>query len=53
MLLGLPQIGPGFGIFGVEFGSMGEGYMRFVFANSDENLKEALQRIDAYVKKNY
>lgn len=38
---------------GSAFGSMGEGYMRFVFANSDENLKEALQRIDAYVKKNY
>ena len=38
---------------GSAFGSMGEGYMRFVFANSDENLKEAVARISDYVKKNY
>ncbi len=38
---------------GSAFGSMGEGYMRFVFANSDENLKEAVSRIGDYVKKNY
>jgi len=38
---------------GSAFGTMGEGYIRTVFANSDENLKEALKRIDAYVRKAY
>lgn len=38
---------------GSAFGKMGEGYMRFVFANSDENLKEAVARIDKYVRANY
>lgn len=38
---------------GSAFGSMGEGYMRLVFANSDENLKEAVRRIDEYVRKTY
>jgi len=38
---------------GSAFGTMGEGYIRIVFANSDENLKEALKRIDAYVRKAY
>ena len=28
---------------------MGEGYLRLVFANSDENLKEAVRRIADYV----
>jgi aminotransferase len=32
---------------------MGEGYFRTVFANSDENLKEAVRRIDEYVRKAY
>lgn len=36
---------------GSAFGSMGEGYLRIVFANSDENLKEAVRRIDAYIRK--
>jgi aminotransferase len=35
---------------GSAFGSMGEGYFRTVFANSDENLIEAVKRIDAYVR---
>lgn len=30
---------------GSAFGDMGEGYLRLVFANSDENLKEAVRRI--------
>lgn len=38
---------------GSAFGSMGEGYIRFVFANSDENLREAVRRIDAFVREHY
>ena len=38
---------------GTAFGAMGEGYLRLVFASSDENLKEALRRIDAYVHNAY
>lgn len=38
---------------GSAFGSMGEGYFRTVFANSDENLKEAVRRIGEYVRKAY
>ena len=38
---------------GSAFGSMGEGYIRFVFANSDENIIEAVKRIDAFVREHY
>jgi aminotransferase len=38
---------------GSAFGKMGEGYLRLVFANSDENLKEAVRRIGEYIKKAY
>ncbi len=38
---------------GSAFGEMGEGYLRLVFANSDENLKEAVRRIKEYVEKTY
>ncbi|BAL00730.1 putative aspartate aminotransferase [Oscillibacter valericigenes Sjm18-20] len=38
---------------GSAFGKMGEGYLRLVFANSDENLKEAVQRISTYVAEAY
>ena len=38
---------------GSAFGKMGEGYLRLVFANSDENLKEAVSRISNYVKEKY
>lgn len=38
---------------GSAFGEMGEGYIRFSYANSDENLKEALRRMDAYIRKAY
>ena len=41
------------GVPGSAFGSMGEGYLRFSFANSDENLKEAVNRITEYIKKKY
>ena len=38
---------------GTAFGAMGEGYLRVVFANSEENLREALRRIDGYVRSAY
>jgi len=41
------------GVPGSAFGSMGEGYLRFSFANSDENLREAIRRIAEHIKKNY
>lgn len=38
---------------GSAFGTMGEGYLRLSFANSDENLREAVRRIAEHVKKRY
>jgi aminotransferase len=38
---------------GSAFGDMGEGYFRAVFANSDENLIEAVRRIGDYIRVNY
>lgn len=38
---------------GSAFGHAGEGYLRLVFANSDENLREAVRRISAYVQTAY
>lgn len=38
---------------GSAFGACGEGYLRLVFANSDENLAEAVRRIDKYVRSAY
>lgn len=38
---------------GSAFGEMGEGYLRFSFANSDENLIEAVRRIKNHIDKNY
>jgi len=35
---------------GSSFGESGEGFVRFCFANSDENIKEAVRRISAFVK---
>ena len=35
---------------GTAFGSHGEGYMRFSYANSVENIREALRRIGAWVQ---
>jgi len=37
---------------GTAFGEFGEGYLRFSIANSIENIKKALDRIDGWVKKN-
>ena len=34
---------------GTSFGAFGEGYARFSFANSQENLREALRRMEAWV----
>ena len=37
---------------GAAFGAWGEGYLRFSFANSVENIRKALDRIQAWVRKN-
>jgi aspartate/methionine/tyrosine aminotransferase len=37
---------------GTAFGDFGEGYLRFSVANSIENIEKALDRIDAWTKKN-
>jgi aspartate/methionine/tyrosine aminotransferase len=37
---------------GTAFGDFGEGYLRFSVANSLENLKRALERIDGWTKRN-
>jgi aspartate aminotransferase len=37
---------------GTSFGAFGEGYLRFSVANSVENLRTALQRIEEWSKKN-
>ncbi len=34
---------------GVDFGSNGEGYLRFSYANSKDNIAEALRRLEAYL----
>ena len=36
---------------GVDFGSGGEGFIRFSYANSLENIKEGLDRIALYFEK--
>ncbi len=35
---------------GIDFGQHGEGYLRFSYANSMENIKEGLNRLDTYIK---
>jgi aspartate/methionine/tyrosine aminotransferase len=37
---------------GTAFGSWGEGYLRFSFANSVENIQKALERIEGWLTKN-
>ncbi len=37
---------------GTAFGQAGEGYLRFSFANSIENIQKALERIRAWAKRN-
>jgi aspartate/methionine/tyrosine aminotransferase len=34
---------------GIDFGSNGEGYLRFSYANSLENIKEGMDRLEAYL----
>jgi (5-formylfuran-3-yl)methyl phosphate transaminase len=34
---------------GIDFGSNGEGYVRFSYANSIENIKEGMNRLDRYL----
>ncbi|HST30203.1 MAG TPA: pyridoxal phosphate-dependent aminotransferase [Chthoniobacterales bacterium] len=40
------------GLSGTAFGDFGEGYLRFSVANSIENIEKALERVDAWTKKN-
>ena len=35
---------------GIDFGQNGEGYIRFSYANSLENIKEGMRRIETYLK---
>jgi aspartate/methionine/tyrosine aminotransferase len=38
---------------GIDFGNNAEGYLRFSYANSFENIKDGLERIEGYLKKVY
>jgi aspartate/methionine/tyrosine aminotransferase len=38
---------------GIDFGSNGEGYLRFSYANSIDNLAEGLHRIENYIHNTY
>jgi len=35
---------------GIDFGNNGEGYLRFSYANSIENIEEGMNRIERYIK---
>jgi aspartate/methionine/tyrosine aminotransferase len=35
---------------GIDFGANGEGYLRFSYASSMENIAEAMNRLEAYFK---
>ena len=37
-------------VAGTSFGSFGEGYMRFSYANSSENITRAMHRIREYAE---
>ncbi len=39
-------------LWGTAFGAWGEGYLRFSFANSVENIQKALERIQSWMDKN-
>ena len=39
-------------MWGTAFGAWGEGYLRFSFANSVENIQKALERVESWTKKN-
>ena len=34
---------------GIDFGENGEGYLRFSYANSIDNIRDGLQRIENYI----
>jgi aspartate/methionine/tyrosine aminotransferase len=36
---------------GIDFGQHGEGYLRFSYANSLENIAEGMDRLEAYIQK--
>jgi (5-formylfuran-3-yl)methyl phosphate transaminase len=36
---------------GIDFGKNGEGYLRFSYANSIENIEKGMDRLEAYLKK--
>jgi aspartate/methionine/tyrosine aminotransferase len=36
---------------GIDFGPHGEGYLRFSYANSLENIAEGMDRLEAYLKR--
>jgi len=38
---------------GIDFGSSGEGFLRFSYANSMANIEEGLNRLDRYLSKHY
>ena len=38
-------------VLGIDFGSRGEGFLRFSFANSYENIAEGLERLGQYLAK--
>ena len=39
-------------VSGRSFGEYGEGYLRISYANSEENIKKAISRIQNYIKTN-
>jgi len=38
---------------GIDFGVNGEGFLRFSYANSIENIDEGMNRLEKYIKKYY
>lgn len=36
---------------GIDFGQNGEGYLRFSYANSLENIEEGMNRLEKYLEK--
>ncbi len=38
---------------GIDFGQGGEGYLRFSYANSLENIKEGLDRLERYIQQHF
>ena len=38
---------------GIDFSENGEGYLRFSYANSLENIKEGMERIERYLRSRF